>query len=513
MTCPLTPDVTSCRTQERAVGAESCADPFVERVDAELASAIGIINEKASSSDGQTPSSAPASSHPRLSGYAVRLPVWGKTDRSSSWREFALGASCPEVRAAVDDARIDVLVYVDWTGHNAAAALLELCPVERRPARLVFFSFCVFSALWGLSADDVAFYQAQEAMAFAGAHVVLCLCPKDRGLLLAAAASHTPGTSSSHTPATSSQPATYPKIDAHQKLEDMHPKIDNTHPKIEDSHPKTEASLVDRLHVVLPPLRQDMFQLAAARDPWAPCTRADCQFQKKQNSGGEGVGGEGGEGRGGEGKGGGGLSQRSLVVCCLRQVEAKNVLLFSEAMVELQALMRGQGLTPYLCGAAGDVEYADACRRTLEEAYPGSTGAGFLGPHELAHVMQHALLNVHTSPYEAYGMTIVEAAAFGVPTLMHVRDIGASELLPPASDTDPHTPTQRHTDTDSDMREKGGVDRWGGGEEGGGGGRGGGGGAAGESSLVVDMSGSVVSVASCLREAEVLKSVPYCAFT
>lgn len=402
MTCPLTPDVTSCRAQERAIGAGSCADLSVERVDAELAAAIGITNEQAfSSSDGQTPSSAPVSSHPRLSGYAVRLPVWGKTDRSSSWREFALGASCPEVRAAVDEERVDVLVYVDWTGHNAAAALLELCPVERRPARLVFFSFCIFSALWGLPADDVAFYRAQEASALAGAHVVLCLCPKDRDLLLAAAALHTPGTSSSHTRTTSSPPAAHPKMDAHPKLEDMHPKIDNTHPTIEEFHAKIEVPLVDRLHVLLPPLRQDMFQLAAARDPWAPCTRADCQFQEKQNSGGEG----GGE----KGQGGGGRWQRSLVVCCLRQVEAKNVLLFSEAMAELQTvtLMRAQGLTPYLCGAAGDVEYANACRRTLEEAYPGSTGAGFLCAHELAHVMQHALLNVHTSPYEGVPKIVV----------------------------------------------------------------------------------------------------------
>ena len=97
-------------------------------------------------------------------------------------------------------------------------------------------------------------------------------------------------------------------------------------------------------------------------------------------------------------------------------------------------------------------------------------------------------------------MTIVEAAAFGVPTLMHVRDIGASELLPPAPDTDPPTPTQRQTDTDSDIREMGGVGRGCGGEGGGEGRRGGGGGAAGESSLVVDMSGSAAPVAACLRQ-------------
>ena len=34
--------------------------------------------------------------------------------------------------------------------------MLQVC---YRPVRVVFFSFCVFSAMWGVGTEDVAFYQ------------------------------------------------------------------------------------------------------------------------------------------------------------------------------------------------------------------------------------------------------------------------------------------------------------------------------------------------------------------
>ena len=57
---------------------------------------------------------------------------------------------------------------------------------------------------------------------------------------------------------------------------------------------------------------------------------------------------------------------------------------------------------------------------------------GFGGAAELAAVWRETLLNIHTATYEAYGMTIVEAAAFGVPSLLHEGTIGAKDLLPGA---------------------------------------------------------------------------------
>ena len=55
---------------------------------------------------------------------------------------------------------------------------------------------------------------------------------------------------------------------------------------------------------------------------------------------------------------------------------------------------------------------------------------GFGEAEELATVWQSTLLNIHPATYEAYGMTIVEAAAFGVPSLLHLGTIGAKDLLP-----------------------------------------------------------------------------------
>ena len=66
---------------------------------------------------------------------------------------------------------------------------------------------------------------------------------------------------------------------------------------------------------------------------------------------------------------------------------------------------------------------------------------GFGEAEELAIVWQSTLLNIHPATYEAYGMTIVEAAAFGVPSLLHLGTIGAKDLLPGTKSTRriPHT--------------------------------------------------------------------------
>jgi len=87
---------------------------------------------------------------------------------------------------------------------------------------------------------------------------------------------------------------------------------------------------------------------------------------------------------------------------------------------------------PLLIGAPTAPEYAERCIGALKDAFPGeqSEVRGFGGAEELAVVWEETLLNVHTATYEAYGMTIVEAAAFGVPTLLHEGTIGAKDLLP-----------------------------------------------------------------------------------
>ena len=53
-----------------------------------------------------------------------------------------------------------------------------------------------------------------------------------------------------------------------------------------------------------------------------------------------------------------------------------------------------------------------------------------LGPHELAAIFSHTAINIHPCLYDAYGMTLVESAAFGVPSVVNGGGkVGAAALL------------------------------------------------------------------------------------
>lgn len=53
-----------------------------------------------------------------------------------------------------------------------------------------------------------------------------------------------------------------------------------------------------------------------------------------------------------------------------------------------------------------------------------------LGPEEMAALFSHTALNFHPCTYDAYGMSVVEAAAFGAPSIVNGGGtIGATALL------------------------------------------------------------------------------------
>ena len=56
---------------------------------------------------------------------------------------------------------------------------------------------------------------------------------------------------------------------------------------------------------------------------------------------------------------------------------------------------------------------------------------GFIkDPKQLQMIWEKTILNIHSALYESYGMTIVEAAAFGAPTLLDTNaSIGAEDRL------------------------------------------------------------------------------------
>ena len=81
-------------------------------------------------------------------------------------------------------------------------------------------------------------------------------------------------------------------------------------------------------------------------------------------------------------------------------------------------------VTPVLCGSA-TTPFAATVRRRLQAACPGAIiHSQFLGPRELAALYSATRLNFHPCRYDAYGMTIVEAASQGgacVSPILHIH--------------------------------------------------------------------------------------------
>ncbi|KAI8474837.1 MAG: hypothetical protein J3K34DRAFT_517917 [Monoraphidium minutum] len=163
------------------------------------------------------------------------------------------------------------------------------------------------------------------------------------------------------------------------------------------------------VEVLLPALRSDMAHMPLPADVREAAARAGAALR------------------------GGGFGARPYLTCCVRLSPEKEPLRFVELVAELQrrgALQR-HGLVPLMVGAA-DSEYARRVKAALREAAPGAVvEERFLGPRELVEqVYARTRLNVHPCTYDAYGMTVVEAAAQGAPSLVNAGGhVGATDLL------------------------------------------------------------------------------------
>jgi hypothetical protein len=134
---------------------------------------------------------------------------------------------------------------------------------------------------------------------------------------------------------------------------------------------------------------------------------------------------------------GDGWDRIALVTCVVRLDPAKEAMRFPEVVAAIlgaaSRLARDEPheedrrIVAFVAGAAGDRAYAAEVVAALRGTGVDVVVAeSFLNAPTMAAVYAGAALNVHPSAYEAYGMTIVEAAACGVPTLVHhSRDAGA----------------------------------------------------------------------------------------
>jgi glycosyltransferase involved in cell wall biosynthesis len=128
--------------------------------------------------------------------------------------------------------------------------------------------------------------------------------------------------------------------------------------------------------------------------------------------------------------------QRQWLLCCTRISPEKNVELFVDALAQpgMCTALRKLGITPRLVGSGPDADYVEKIRGSLISACPFAVIGDFVqgDPVFLARLFSETALNFHPSLYEAFGMTVLEAAAFGAPSLFDGGgNIGVASLLRP----------------------------------------------------------------------------------
>eukprot|EP00271_Cylindrocystis_brebissonii_P014242 TRINITY_DN35538_c0_g1_i1.p1 TRINITY_DN35538_c0_g1~~TRINITY_DN35538_c0_g1_i1.p1 ORF type:complete len:519 (-),score=109.41 TRINITY_DN35538_c0_g1_i1:467-2023(-) len=324
--------------------------------------------------------------------WQVEVGVWGRLDWQCAWEAF--GAGLPDAAvSAIVRFRPHWCLAVDWSALPVYEKLLA-SPLwggaQAQPPPLAYLNYRVYSlSHYGSSAEaareETQFYRRQEAHAVALASAVAALSTRDASFLC----------------------------------------------EPEELGQGKRKGVTGR--ALLPPLREDIRQLAIQAAPeWAEPPLGEEQ----------------------ECQGGGssspltGLSPsallaswasgRSFLACCVRLSPEKNAALFGALVEELAPFLLEQGVRPLLCMGApeGITPYGARIRERVTAAMPSAhVVEGFSGPKEMARLYGQTLLNLHPCLYDAYGMTVVEASAFGAPSLLHQGRggaVGAAELLDPA---------------------------------------------------------------------------------
>lgn len=121
--------------------------------------------------------------------------------------------------------------------------------------------------------------------------------------------------------------------------------------------------------------------------------------------------------------------QRCLVTCVVRLSPEKTVRRFLTFVKASKSLLAEMGLVPLLAGAASDATYAQSIKDELLDLVPDAVIVDtFLSPVALAALFQRTLINFHPCAYDAYGMTIIEAAAMGAISVVSRHHVGATAI-------------------------------------------------------------------------------------
>ncbi|KAL4423282.1 hypothetical protein ABPG77_004551 [Micractinium sp. CCAP 211/92] len=319
----------------------------------------------------------------------VELPVWGRLDADCAWREFAAGVGAPEVAAAAAAFSPAAVLGVDWHSVGAYEQLRAALP---GPPPFIYLNYRVYHRT--ANAEELAVVEAQEARALRLSSCSLVLSRSDAQYLRR----HFPGATS-------------------------------------------EGEGAAPLHVLLPALRSDM---AALAPPAEGTQQQEASAQPVQAQAGAhdvaaataaGAASADGQQLGTRGVGSAppGAHSRRYLTCCVRLSAEKEPHRFVDLVLELQrrGALERLGVVPLMAGSGWQTPYGREQRARVEAGAPQCMiHDQFLGPSELAAIYAATLLNVHPPTYDAYGMTIVEAASQGAPSLVQGGGhVGATDLL------------------------------------------------------------------------------------
>jgi hypothetical protein len=359
---------------------------------------------------------------PRHGVVDVPLDMWQRLDRSSGWAQLAAGCATPSAVAAVTSFAPHAALLVDWTAIPAwlalKAALAAASPAPSPPS--IYLNFRVFSSSFctdeggvdegsrdipdpgagggGAAALDALserlFYCAMEGAAVRACTAAVALCRSDALVLTALAAGDDP-----------LAPAPGKRLWASGCGADAAGRA-------WAAAAAGGAGSAPLMRIIMPPLREAIRALAIAPK------------ESVELSGGAAVPGSA-------------FSLASLpgyrhITCAVRLSSEKGPHRFGPLLTCLDEACPGLldtcNLQPLVCGNGPDAAYVAAVHGLVKDASERSGGrvpppvfiTTFLGPSEMGTIFASTALNVHTPLADAYGMTIVEAAALGVPSLVHI---------------------------------------------------------------------------------------------
>lgn len=317
------------------------------------------------------PATSPPSPEDAPTLIPIPLPVWGRLDLECAWQEFALGCGSPTIAKRIGEFQAEAILGVDW--HSIQAYEQLAASLRSHAFSVPPYSCSNYRVYLRSSQTD---HEKEIIRKLEGASLQRSISS-----------------------------SVLSRSDQDFVKRYYYPDVPVEPP---------------RLHVLLPALRADIAALPMPEN----------------------------------------TPRRRYLTCCVRASPEKEPHRFVDMLCELQrrGVFQLLDIVPLIAGSGWKVEdidfsavqndlssstlissvqrYAFDLRQKLAaEVSCCRVIESFLGPKEMTEIYAETALNFHPPAYDAYGMTIVEAASQGAPSLVaHAGHVGATDLLDPGKD-------------------------------------------------------------------------------